>query len=91
MTLPPRAAAAYAEAPAIVAPSPASSPLEPKFLQTRPARRNQSRLRARQTLRIARKRELEARAANPESRKLVRQQVYRSFFQQLFAGTRPRR
>jgi hypothetical protein len=97
MTSPPGAVAAHAGAPAIVAPpmpvppAPAASPSTRKHLPTRPARRNQSRLRARQALRIARKRELDARSANPKNRKLVRQQVYHSFFHQLFAATRPRR
>lgn len=57
--------------------------------QTRGARRNQARQRAREMLRVVKQKELEARRSDPETRQLVRQQVFRSFFDQLFARRAP--
>jgi hypothetical protein len=50
--------------------------------------RNLARQRARDALRIVRKQELAARRVDPATKRLVRQQVYRSFFRQLFAASR---
>jgi len=56
--------------------------------QTRGARRNQARQRARESLRIVKQKELEARRSDPETRRLVRQRVSASFFDQLFRQAR---